>query len=202
MNAFEQFRAFIRPTLARWRRARRQRRLPRFVQLGYFCDIHPSVEFIGTASIVIGDWVRIRAHGELMGPIVIGARTRMNRHVYLRPNTTIGRDVMIAAFVRILTDHHPIRTVRHRVGPVTYEPVVIEDGAWIGAGSIILPGRRIGRGAIVGAGSVVTHDVPPDTVWAGNPARMLRKLEPLRAVPEELFGMDARARFRPPPGFE
>ena len=56
-------------------------------------------------------------------------------------------------------------------------PVRIEDDAWIAAGSIILRGTTIGRGAIVGAGSVVTRDVAPMTVVAGNPARMIRRLD-------------------------
>jgi|GEM_PF-6224010 len=79
------------------------------------------------------------------------------------------------------------------------QPIVIGDGAWLGAGVIVLPGRRIGRGAVVGAGSVVTKDIPPDTVWAGNPARMLRELTPLRSYRPEVFGTGAHARFRPPP---
>jgi len=108
--------------------------------------------------------------------------------------------VGIAAFVRLLTDNHSIENVRARVGPVRYDPIVVEDGAWIGAGATVLPGRRIGKGAIVGAGSVVARDVPPNTVWAGNPARMLRQLEPLRTFAEEVHGFGPRAQFRPPPG--
>jgi acetyltransferase-like isoleucine patch superfamily enzyme len=66
------------------------------------------------------------------------------------------------------------------LGPIrgqdlTFAPVVIEDGAWIGAGSIILPGVTIGEGAVVGAGSVVTKDVPPMAVAVGNPAQVIRQ---------------------------
>lgn len=53
-------------------------------------------------------------------------------------------------------------------------PIVIEADCWLGTNVIVLPGRRIGKGAIIGAGSVVTRDIPPYTVYAGNPARMLR----------------------------
>jgi acetyltransferase-like isoleucine patch superfamily enzyme len=56
--------------------------------------------------------------------------------------------------------------------------VTIEDDAWIGSGAVILPGVRIGRGAVVGANSVVTEDVPPLTVVAGLPARPIRQLPP------------------------
>jgi len=200
--ALEALRAVVRLRLARWRRARLHRRLPPHVSAGFFCDLDPTVEFIVSDDpqpIVMGDWVRIRAHGELLGPIVIGARTRINRHVYIRPRTTLGCDVMIGAFVRLLTDNHEMQDVRCRLGPVRYDPIVIGDGAWLGAGVIVLPGRCIGRGAVVGAGSVVTKDIPPDTVWAGNPARMLRELPPLRTYPPEVFGTGAHARFRPPP---
>lgn len=201
--SFEALRARVRPWLATWRRARLHRRLPRHVTAGFFCDLHPTVEFIAgddSQPIVIGDWVRIRAHGELLGPITIGSRTRINRHVYIRPHTTLGCDVMIGAFVRFLTDNHEMGDVRSRLGSLRYDPIVIGDGAWIGAGVMVLPGRRIGKGAVVGAGSVVTKNVPPDTVWAGNPARMLRELAPLRTYPPEVFGTGARSRFRPPPG--
>jgi maltose O-acetyltransferase len=57
------------------------------------------------------------------------------------------------------------------------KPVVIEDNAWIGGAAILLPGVRIGRNAVVGAGAVVTRDVPADTVVVGNPARVIRQIE-------------------------
>lgn len=73
-------------------------------------------------------------------------------------------------------------TINHDVDPdnrsATYgRPIVIEDKVWIGINSTILPGVRIGYGAIVGAQSVVTHDVPPMTIVAGNPARIIKKIE-------------------------
>lgn len=61
--------------------------------------------------------------------------------------------------------------------PVSYGPIVIEEDAWVGTGAIVLPNVTIGRGSVVGAGSVVTRDVPPFTVVAGQPARVLRALE-------------------------
>lgn len=57
-------------------------------------------------------------------------------------------------------------------------PIVIEDKVWIGIGATVLPGVRIGYGAIVGANSVVTHDVPPMTVVGGNPARFIKEIKP------------------------
>lgn len=85
----------------------------------------------------------------------------------------IGDDVLIAA-------HAVITSLTHDPGCYPYssslvaKPVIIEDGVWIGSGAIILPGIRIGARSIVGAGAVVTRDVEPGTIVAGNPARVLR----------------------------
>jgi len=57
------------------------------------------------------------------------------------------------------------------------KPIVIEDNVWLGGGAILLPGVRIGRNAVVGAGAVVTRSVPANTVVAGNPARVIREIE-------------------------
>jgi len=193
----------LRPLARRWRWLRIRRRLPSFVTFGNDCFIDPTVVFKphGDAKIVLGDLVRIRRYGELCGPITIGYRSRMNRNVYIRPNVRIGNWVAMGAFVRIVTDNHEIGTVRtRRSSAVNYPEIVIEDGVWIGTGAIILggkTGRRIGRGAIIGAGSVVTRDVPPDTIWAGNPARQLRQLEPLQDEPPSL-GTPPSARRRLP----
>jgi maltose O-acetyltransferase len=70
-------------------------------------------------------------------------------------------------------DQHDV--VRHWELPPS-DPVIIEDYVWIGSKVVILPGVRIGRGAVIGAGSIVTKDIPPRCVAAGNPARVLRHL--------------------------
>ena len=183
-------RALLRPLARRWRRARLRRRLPSFVAFGDGCTIDPTVVFKPHegARVVIGDSVRIRRHGELCGPITIGNGASLNRDAFVRPNVHIGNWVSMGAFVRLVTDHHEIGTIRTRRTPaVSYSQIVIEDGAWIGTGALVLGGAkgvRIGRGAVIGAGAVVTRDVPPNTVWAGNPAVQLRRLEPLRDEPE------------------
>lgn len=92
----------------------------------------------------------------------------------------IGNDCLIAAGVRIHdNDGHPLDAAKRIAGvPLTADdirPIVIEDGAWIGAGAVVLKGVTIGARAIVGAGAVVTDDVPPDAIVAGNPARILRQ---------------------------
>ena len=73
-------------------------------------------------------------------------------------------------------DQHDV--VRHRELPPS-RPVIIEDNVWIGSKVVILPGVRIGSRAVIGAGSIVTKDIPPRCVAAGNPARVLRHLTEL-----------------------
>jgi maltose O-acetyltransferase len=91
---------------------------------------------------------------------------------------SLGDRVSIAPRVTLVTSSHANNSRIRAVAPTTRGPVTIEDDAWIGAGAVILPGIRIGKGAVVGANSVVTRDVPPLTVVAGLPARPIRQLPP------------------------
>lgn len=92
-----------------------------------------------------------------------------------RGGITIGDGVFIGPKCNLITINHDINPENRNA---TYgRPIVIEDKVWIGINSTILPGVRIGYGAIVGAQSVVTHDVPPMTIVAGNPARIIKKIE-------------------------
>lgn len=92
-----------------------------------------------------------------------------------RGGITLGENVLVGPKVNIITiNHDPDPQNRS----ATYgRPVVIEDKVWIGINATILPGVRIGYGAIIGANSVVTKDVPPMTVVAGNPARIIKELK-------------------------
>ena len=89
----------------------------------------------------------------------------------------IGDRVAIAQRVTIVLSSHPNESVLRREFGTVLGRTTIESDAWIGAGAIILPFVNVGREAVVGAGSVVTRDVPPRVVVAGNPARPLRTLE-------------------------
>lgn len=89
----------------------------------------------------------------------------------------IGKDVMMGPNVMIISQNHAFSDLTRPMnvqGEETSMPVIIEDDVWVGARAIILPGRRIGKGAIIGAGSVVTNDVPNYAIVGGNPARVLR----------------------------
>jgi acetyltransferase-like isoleucine patch superfamily enzyme len=82
---------------------------------------------------------------------------------------------MIAHKVNLITAGHPVEPDQRRAY-LTAEPITIETNVWIGAAATILPGVNVGAGSVVGAGAVVTHDVPPATLVAGVPARVIRDL--------------------------
>ena len=91
-------------------------------------------------------------------------------------NITIGKGCLLGTNVTLCTTGHPIDPDKRSEGSMYSFPITIGDGAWIGAGAIILPGITIGKYAVIGAGSVVTKDVPDYTVAAGNPCHILRKI--------------------------
>jgi maltose O-acetyltransferase len=93
-------------------------------------------------------------------------------------NLTLGDRVSIAPRVTLVLSSHPNESRIRSFAPVKRAPIVIEADAWLGAGVVVLPGVRIGRGAIIGANAVVTRDVPPLHVVAGQPAKTVRILTP------------------------
>jgi maltose O-acetyltransferase len=125
-------------------------------------------------------------HGVEFGP---GSGLEIGDHSGLGVNSwigvaKIGKDVIMGPEVMIISKNHihsdltkPMRVQ----GSHPPKPVIIEDDVWIGARVIILPGRKIGRGAIVGAGSVVTKDVPPYAIVGGNPVKILKYRKPKNA---------------------
>jgi maltose O-acetyltransferase len=105
----------------------------------------------------------------------------------LRGTITIGADVMMGPDVVILTTNHIFENTdipMDQQGIANELPVTIEDDVWIGTRVIILPGRHIGRGSIIGAGSVVTKDIPPFAIVGGNPAKVIRYRIPQDAALE------------------
>ncbi len=89
---------------------------------------------------------------------------------------TIGEDVQIGPGVQLLTALHPLDPVERRRGTETAKPVTIGDGAWLASGVIVCPGVNIGADTVVGAGSVVTKDLPAGHLCFGNPCRVIREI--------------------------
>lgn len=111
-------------------------------------------------------------------PVTVGERCFIQQccTFFGRGGISIGNDVFIGPKVNLITINHD-RDPDNR--SATYgRRIVIEDKVWIGINSTILPGVKIGYGAIVGAGSVVTRNVEPMTIVGGNPARVIKKIEP------------------------
>ena len=111
-----------------------------------------------------------------------GHHISMGKNVYANFNLTvvddgdvfIGDYVMIGPNVTIVTAAHPIKPDLRRRGIQFNRPVHIENNVWIGAGAIILPGVTIGENSVIGAGSIVTKDIPANVVAVGNPCRVMR----------------------------
>lgn len=108
-----------------------------------------------------------------------GSAIHQFTHVFASGGVQIGAGVMISANVSISSVTHPVCAANRTDAPLEYAPVTIHDNVWIGMGAVILPGVTIGANAVVGAGAVVTRDVPPATVVAGNPARTVRTIDGL-----------------------
>lgn len=89
----------------------------------------------------------------------------------------IGARVQIAPAVQLYTATHPLEATTRAAGLESALPIRIGDDAWIGGGAIILPGVSIGEGAVIAAGAVVRTDVPPHSLVAGNPTRLVRQLD-------------------------
>src|SRR4051812_44961286 len=107
----------------------------------------------------------------------IGERSGIGIDCHLFGAVEIGAGVMMGPEVLIYASTHAYGDVALPMidqGRGPERPVIIEDDVWIGARTIILPGVRVGHGSIIGAGSVVTRDVPPYSVFAGNPGRVVR----------------------------
>lgn len=131
--------------------------------------------------IRIGEKCDIRAT-MLRGHLEIGNHVLVNHGCYLsggKAAVVIGNDVLLAPNVAIISEMHryddPNRLIRKQ-GNVR-APVVVESDVWIGANAVVLPGVRIGQGAVIGANAVVSQDVAPYTMVGGVPARVIRRRE-------------------------
>lgn len=111
--------------------------------------------------------------------IYLGDHVYLNFNCVILDNNTVrfGSYVMVGPVVQFYTAAHPLQAEPRNQGWEVAKAITIEDNVWIGGGAILLPGIHIGRNAVIGAGAVVTKDVPAFTVMAGNPARVIREIE-------------------------
>ncbi len=124
------------------------------------------------SGAVIGKNCNINAHCFIENDVVIGDNVTLKCGVYLWNGVKIGDNVFVGPNVTFTNDKHP----RSKQYPAEYKKTIIEEGASIGAGSVLLCGITIGKNAMIGAGSVLTKSVPANQLWMGNPAKYIRNI--------------------------
>ena len=143
-------------------------------------------KFINLYGCEIGDETKIGAFVEVQKNARIGKRCKISSHTFICEGVTIEDNVFIGHGVTFINDSYPRATVAEgrlqTEADWKVEKTIIRKGASVGSGATILANLVIGENAIVGAGSVVTKDVPPNTIVAGNPAKLLRHVEPTLEV--------------------
>jgi maltose O-acetyltransferase len=134
--------------------------------------IGPKTCIWGTPTIV--------GNGDIYRNLSIGCESMIGIGNYfdMAGSIRIGDRVTFGPQVMFITGSHKILGASKRAGPMVPRPICIENGVWVGARALILPGVTIGEGAVVGAGALVTKDVPPNTLVAGVPAVIKRELDP------------------------
>jgi len=166
------------------------------VKMGSNVEINGVLKLGNQGSIEIGNGVIINS-GAFMNPVYgdrrtvlatkPGARIQIGDHtgisnslLFAAESITIENDVLIGGGCSICdTDFHPTDyqlRIQNDVKAIGRKPIVIKEGAFIGMNSIILKGVTVGRHSIVGAGSVVTKDIPAGEIWAGNPAKYIQNI--------------------------
>ena len=139
------------------------------------------VEPVNLYECRIGDNCFIGPFVEIQKGVIIGNNCRIQSHTFICELVSIGSNCFISHGVMFINDKNPTAINEH--GGIENEDdwrsrfvkTIVEDGASIGSNATIMGGVKIGKNAIVGAGSVVTKDVPQNEVWAGNPAKILKK---------------------------
>lgn len=160
------------------------------VPAGEYLSVAPSVKFgrdvklskfINLYGCEIGDETKIGAFVEIQKNAYVGRRCKISSHTFICEGVTIEDEVFIGHNVAFVNDSFPRATTSagdlQTGNDWAVEKTLVKKGASIGSGATILSNVTIGERAIVGAGSVVTRDVPPDVIVIGNPARVLRRID-------------------------
>lgn len=138
-------------------------------------------KFINLYGCAVGDETKIGAFVEIQKNASVGKNCKISSHTFICEGVTIEDNVFIGHGVTFINDSYPRATTgdgrMQTEADWKVEKTLVRKGASIGSGSTILANVTIGENALVGAGSVVTKDVPPNSIVAGNPARVLRKVE-------------------------
>ncbi len=156
--------------------------LPTYNRIADDVKLAPGVKIFGFVNLYgceIGEDSRIGTFVEIQKNAKIGRNCKISSHTFICEGVTIEDEVFVGHHVVFINDRHPRATTEN--GEMQTEadwqvrPTVVKRRASIGSGAVILCDITIGEGAIVGAGAVVTKDVPPGATVAGNPSRIIRK---------------------------
>lgn len=145
------------------------------IHIGSHVFISPDAH-IHTERFSIDDNSYVAAQATIRENVTIGRHTSVNTFAIVAGKVSIGNEVMIASGVSIFGANHGYarRDIAMSAQPMSIKGIFIEDGVWIGTRSVILDGVTVGRQAIVGAGAVVTTNVPSYSIVGGNPARVIK----------------------------
>ena len=146
-------------------------------------------QFINLYGCEIGDETKIGAFVEIQKNATVGKRCKISSHTFVCEGVTIEDNVFVGHNVAFINDSYPRATTGEQLQTEAdwkVERTLVKKGASIGSGSTILSNITIGENALVGAGSVVTKDVPANSIVAGNPARVLRYIDQKVDHPSEV----------------
>jgi acetyltransferase-like isoleucine patch superfamily enzyme len=162
----------------------------------YHITINGIVLIVNSGKIIMGNACKINSskYNNIIGGdtrtsfvvkkgamLIIGENVRIsNSAIYCAESIIIGNHVMIGGSCKIWdTDFHPLNPTQRATNPngsYVTRPIVIHDNVFIGGFSIVLKGTEIGENSVIGAGSVVSGTIPPNEIWAGNPAKCIKKV--------------------------
>lgn len=142
-----------------------QTKVPDSTNIWQFCVVLPKV--------VIGENCNICSHCFIENDVIIGNNVTIKCGVQIWDGIRVEDNVFIGPNVTFTNDKYP----RSKQYPDKFENTIIRKGASLGAGSTVLCGIEIGENAMIGAGSVVTKNIPANELWVGNPARFVKKIE-------------------------
>jgi acetyltransferase-like isoleucine patch superfamily enzyme len=128
--------------------------------------------------LTLGDLTVIGKRVSIEGPVTLGYGSSIREGCVAISHTTLEDWVGISSNVHFITFTHDIGDVKRRVGKIKFKPILVRSGTWIGTRTTVMPGVTIGVGCVIGAGSLVTRDIPDNSLAVGRPAQVIRKLGP------------------------